>query len=102
MALVEQALRRLDHRGDNPGLRHDPAHRADGALADPLGDLADLELELGRPGERVAALVHRRRACMGGLAPERDLMTLDPESAEHDPEGELHRLEHRALLDMKL
>src|ERR687885_1172038 len=102
MALVEQALRRLDNRRDDPRLRHDAAHRAHRALAGSLRDLADLELELRGAGERVAALVHRRRAGVRGLAAERDPVALDAEGAEDDAEREPQRLEHRALLDVQL
>ena len=68
VALVEQALGGLDDRRDDARLRDDAAHRADRAAADALGDLAELELELRGAGERVAALVHRRRAGVRGLA----------------------------------
>ena len=102
MPLVEQALGGLDDRGDDAGLRDDAAHRADRAAARPLGDLADLELELRRAGERVAPGVHRRRAGVRGLAAEGDLVALDAEGAEDDAEREVERLEHRALLDVQL
>ena len=67
-----------------------------------LRDLADLELELRGAGERVAALVHRRRAGVRRLAAEGDLVALDAERAEHDAERQAERLEHRALLDVQL
>ena len=67
-----------------------------------LRDLADLELELRRAGQRVAALVHRRRARVRGLAAERDLVALDAERPEHDAERQIQRLEHRPLLDVQL
>ena len=102
VALVEQALRRLDHRGDDPRPRDDAAHRADRALAGARRDLPELELELRRAGQRVAPLVHRRRAGMRGLAAEGDLVPLDTERSQHDPEREPHRLEHRPLLDVQL
>ena len=102
MALVEQALGGLDDGGDDARLRDDAAHRADGAAADALRDLADLELELRGAGERVAALVHRRRAGVRRLAAERDLVALDAERAEDDAERQVERLEHRALLDVEL
>ncbi len=102
VALVEQALGGLDDGGDDPGLRDDPAHRANGPAADALRDLADLELELRRAGERVAALIHRRRAGVCGLAAEGDLVALDAEGAEHHPERQVEGLEHRALLDVEL
>ncbi len=49
-----------------------------------LGDVANLELELGRAGERIAPCVHRRRAGVSSLAAERDLVALDAEGAEDD------------------
>ena len=67
-----------------------------------LRDLAELELELRGAGERVAALVHRRRAGVRGLAAERDEVALDAEGAEHDAERQVERLEHRPLLDVEL
>ncbi len=54
-------------------------------------DLADLELQLRGAGERVAALVHRRRARVRRLAAPRDAMALDAERAEHDAERQVHR-----------
>src|SRR5581483_7440625 len=102
VTLVEQAFRRLDDRRDDPRLRHDAADRADGAAADASRDLADLELELRRPRERVAALVHRRRARVRSLTAEGDAVALDAERAEDDTERELERLEHGALLDVQL
>ena len=65
-------------------------------------DLADLELELRGSGERVTALVHRRRAGVGGLAAEGDEVALDSEGAEDDTERQVERLEHRPLLDVEL
>ena len=65
-------------------------------------DLAELELELRGAGEGVAALVHRRRAGVRGLAAERDRVALDAEGAEHDAERQVERLEHRPLLDVEL
>ena len=100
--LVEQALGRLDHRGDDSRPRDDAAHRADRALAGARRDLAELELELRRAGQRVAPLVHRRRAGVRGLAAEGDLVPLDPERPEHDAQRQAHRLEHRPLLDVQL
>ena len=64
--------------------------------------VADLERELGGAGERVPALVHRRRAGVGRLAVPRDPRALDAERAEHDAERKIERLEHRALLDVQL
>ena len=100
--LVEQLLGRLDDGGDDPGLRHDAARGADRAPTDLRGDRADLERELRRAGERVAALVHRRRAGVRRLAAPRDLVALDAEGAEDDSERQVHRLEHGALLDVQL
>ena len=50
VALVEQALGRLDDRRDDARLGDDAAHRADCSAAGTLGDLADLQLELRRAG----------------------------------------------------
>ena len=66
------------------------------------GDLADLQRELGRAGESVAPLVHRRRPRMGRLAAPGDALALDAEGAEHGAEREVQRLEHGALLDVQL
>ena len=66
------------------------------------GDLADLERELRGGGEGVAPLVHRRRAGVRGLPAERDLVPLDPEGPEDDPERQAEGLEHRPLLDVEL
>ena len=55
VAQIEELLRRLDDGGDDARATDDAARRADGAVADPRGDLADLERELRRPGESVAA-----------------------------------------------
>ena len=85
-----------------PGLRDDAARRADRAAADLGGDLADVERELRCAGERVAALVHRRRAGVRRLAAPREARALDAERPEHDAEREVHRLEHRPLLDVQL
>ena len=63
---------------------------------------ADVERQLRGAGERVAALVHRRRAGVRRLAAPRDARALDAERAEHDAERQIHRLEHRALLDVQL
>src|SRR5947208_8767639 len=102
MALVEQALGGLDHGRNDPRLRDHTTHRADRSAADPVRDLADLELEPRGAGERVAALVHRSRTRVRGLAAERDLVPLDPEGAEDDAERQVERLEHRSLLDVEL
>ena len=102
MPLVEQLLGRLDDRGDDARLADDAARRAHRAVPHLGGDRAQLELELRRAGERVAALVHRRRAGVRRLAAPRDEMALDPERAEDDAERQIHRLEHRPLLDVQL
>ena len=65
-------------------------------------DLADLESELGGAGERVAALVHRRRARVRRLAAPGDPVTLDAERSENGAEREPERLENRPLLDVEL
>src|SRR5207244_4675873 len=96
------ALRGLDDGRHDARLRDNTAHRAHGAAAGSLRDLADLELQLRRTGESVATLVHRRRAGMRGLPPERDEVPLDAERAEDDAERQIHRLEHRPLLDVQL
>ena len=53
-------------------------------------------------GERIAALIHRRRPCVSGLAALGDPVALDAERAEHKLERYVHRLEHGALLDVQL
>src|SRR5262249_36097357 len=98
----EQALRGLDDRRHDAGLRDDAAHGADGASPDAQGDLAYLQLELRRAGERVTAPVHRRRARVRRLTSERHLVPPDPDRAQHDAERQVERLEHRALLDVPL
>ena len=85
-----------------PGFVDDAAARADRAVAGPRRDLAQLERELRRAGERVAALVHRRRARVRRLAAPGDPVALDAERAEHGPERQPERLEHRPLLDVQL
>ncbi len=102
MAQVEQLLGGLDDRGDDPRLADDAAARQHRAAADPLRDLAQLEGELRRPRERVAALIHRRRAGVRGLASPGDPVALDPERPEHRAERQPERLEHRPLLDVQL
>ena len=102
MTLVEQLLGRLDHRGDDSRLRDDAARGADGAAADLARDVTDRQRELRRACERVAPLVHRRRAGVRRLAPPGDARALDAERPEHDPERQVHRLQHRALLDVEL
>jgi hypothetical protein len=72
VTLVEQLLGRLDDGGDDARPAHDAAGRAHRALADLGRDRPDLERELRGAGERVAALVHRSRAGVGGLAAPRD------------------------------
>ena len=100
--LVEQLLCRLDDGGDDPRPADDAARRAHGAVARLAGDVADRERELRGARERVAALVHRRRAGVGRLPRPRDAPALDAERAEHDAERQVERLEHRALLDVEL
>ena len=39
---------------------------------------------------------------MGGLTAEGHLVALDAEGAEHDAERQVHRFEHRPLLDVQL
>ena len=85
-----------------PGLHETPPHVQHRAVADARGDLAQLERELGRTGERVAPLVHRRRAGVRGLAAPGDPVALDAERAEHRAERQVQRLEHRPLLDVEL
>src|SRR5437660_5029408 len=46
MTLIEQALCRLDNRGDDARLRDDAAYRAHGPTSGPPRDLADPALEL--------------------------------------------------------
>src|SRR5205823_10336587 len=67
VALVEQLLRPLDDRGDDPWPADDAARRADPAPSHLDRDRPDSEREPGRAGERVAPLVHRRRPGVGGL-----------------------------------
>ena len=102
VALIEKLLRGLDDRGHDARLADDSARGADGASAGAPCDFTDLERELRRAGERVAALVHRRRAGMRRLSTPRDAMPLDTEGPEHDSEGKPEALEHRTLLDMQL
>ena len=102
VALVEELLGGLDDRGDDPRPADDAAARADRAVAGLGCDPADVERELRGAGERVAPLVHRRRAGVRGLARPGDPVALDAEGAEHDAEREVHRLEHRPLLDVQL
>ena len=64
-----------------PGLQTTLPLRADRAVAGLGRDPADVERELGGAGERVAALVHRRRAGVRGLARPRDPVALDAERA---------------------
>src|SRR5207244_3812632 len=62
----------------------------------------NVELQLRRSGECVAATLHRRRAGMRRLALEGDEMALDAEGAEDNPQRKAEALEHRALLDVQL
>ena len=85
-----------------PGLHTTPPDVQTAPSPTSRRDRPDLQRELGRSGERVAALVHRRRARVRGLALPGDLVALDAERAEHDAEREVHGLEHRPLLDVEL
>ena len=85
-----------------PGLQTTPPLVQHGAVADLRCDLPQLESELRGAGERVAALVHRRRAGVRGLAAPGDPVALDAERAEHGAERQVQRLEHRPLLDVQL
>src|SRR5215218_2214732 len=102
VTLVEQLLRGLDDRRHDPGPRHHAAGGTDRAVADLARDVADVERELRGAGERVAAPVHRRRPGVRGLAAPGDPRALDAERAEHHPERQVQRLEHRPLLDVQL
>ena len=102
MTLVEQALRRFDDRRDDPRLRHDAADRAHRTATRPLRDLADLQLQPSRACERIATLVHRCRAGVRSLPSKGDLVTLHAERPQDDPQRQVHRLEHRPLLDVQL
>ncbi len=85
-----------------PGRHVDAAARADRAVADLGGDLAHSSASLAAPGERVATLVHRRRASVRSLTEPGDARALDTEGAEHDPERQTEQLEHGPLLDVEL
>ena len=85
-----------------PGLQTTPPDVQTAPSPTSRRDRPDLERELRRAGERVAALVHRRRAGVRRLAAPRDEVALDAERAEHDAERQVERLEHRALLDVQL
>ena len=100
--LVEQLLGGLDHRGHDPRLADDAARRAHRAIAGLCCDLPQSEREPRGAGECVAPLVHRRRAGVRRLARPADPVSLDAERPEHRAERQIHRLEHRALLDMEL
>src|SRR4051794_18359562 len=102
MALVEQLFRRLDDGRDDARPRDDAAGGANRALTDLGRDRTDLECELRGPRKSVAPLVHRRRARVRRLTAPGDLMALDSERAEDDPERKVQRLEHRPLLDVEL
>jgi len=65
-------------------------------------DRADLEGKPRCPRERIATLVIGCRAGVCRLTPERHARALDAEGAEHNPERDVHRLEHRPLLDVQL
>ena len=100
--LVEQLLRSLHHRGDDPRPTDDVAAGTDRTAAGLGSDAPDVERQPGRACEGVAPLVHRRRAGVGGLARPGDPVALDAERAEDDAEREVERLEHGALLDVQL
>ncbi len=102
VALIEELLRGLDHRGHDSGLADDAARGAHRAASGASRDLTDLERELRGSCERVAAPVHRRRPGMGGLPTPGDPVALDAERPEDDAERETEALEHRALLDVQL
>ena len=102
MPLVEELLRRLDDGRHDPRLTHDVAGGADRAAADLGRDLAQREIELRRAGQRVPPLRHRRRARVRRLSLPRDLVPFDAERPEDDAEREIHRLQHRPLLDVQL
>ena len=103
VALVEQLLRGLDDRGDDPRLADDAARGADRAVADLARD---------RRGSRARASPRRRArrgACPSASSPacaawprQRDPRALDAERAEDDAERQVERLEHGALLDVQL
>ena len=86
-----------------PGFVDDAARRAHGAAADLGRDLADVERELRGAGERVAALVHRRRAGVRRLAAPGERASARRRTCPSTtPSGQVHRLEHRPLLDVQL
>ncbi len=100
MALVEKLLGRLDDGGHDSRVADDVAGRAHGAVADPAGDLSDLERELRSSCKRVSALIHRCRARVGRLTSPGDPVTLDAEGPQHRAEREVERFENGALLDV--
>ena len=102
MTLVEQLLCRLDDRGDDPRSADDATRCADGTVADPGRDVPDLERELGRPGQRIPAPIHRCRAGVRRLPRPGDSPALDSVRPEHGAEGDPHRLEDGPLLDVEL
>ena len=102
VALVEQALGRLDDRRDDPRLRDDAAHRADRAAAGRLAISRISSSSCAAPASASRRLSIGVEPGVRGLAAERDLVALDAERAEHDAERQVHRLEHRALLDVQL
>ncbi len=102
MPLVEKLLGRLDDRGHDPGPTDDVAGRAHCSVTRAPGDLPDLEGKLRCACERVSALIHRGRTCMGRLPPPGDPVTLDPERSQNRAEWEIERLEDGALLDVEL
>ena len=102
VTLVEHLLRRLDDRRDDARLADDAARPCRRRRRRSLGDVPNLERELGGAGERIAPRVHRRRAGVRGLAGPGDVVALDAERAQHDADRQIQRLEHRALLDVQL
>ena len=102
VALVEQLLGRLDDRGDDAGLADDAARRADGAAA-------RLRCDPRMSSASLAAPASASRRWSIGVEPAwaawpRQVIAraLDAERAEDDAERQVHRLEHRPLLDVQL
>ena len=79
MALVELHLGAARDRGDDSRAGCEVADRGDAAAGDAA--LTDRKCCLRGCGERVAAQFHGCRACVRGLARERDQMPLDPDCA---------------------
>ena len=103
--LIERDLAHARHRGDDPRLHRDRAHRAHhpgGRRRVAPGNLATGERRLGGGEERVAAHRDRRRSRVRGLADEPQHVALDPVGADNRAGGSPHRLEHGPLLDVEL